>query len=612
MKLDIRTLAYLRKATYGDDNDRIDITDIFKHLKCYTRYNLGSELFRSFLSEELLIKDKKFTLLVFDDYNIKFYPDNTFIDIIDIRRNVYVIENPHIKMGSKKYLNDLINRYITCDFHIVNSKSFFENIELKQDDVLLISHFYNTEIKPRDVANKDLNGCSVYVCLHDDHIIIDFLTNDDNANDYQKVFNISTTIYQTDFILKKYKKYFTIENSIFIPHNDFKINTLSCSIPLIVNNTINITTMCSVEKGYEMVSLLRRKFITYKNFNINISRVGIELPYYSESNYDLYIKTHNIHGFLYLTTIGETWGYSFTMAMNSGLPILYNNIGGFKERILNKPQYFPTLKKKTMTYTQFAKMLDYIIENQGKYNYYGYNTDIIYQPLYNKIFDDNLNVVIIPSKIYFTSYTFSYINRRSIYTPSERLSQLYDTIRTVRYYIPQSYIILIDNSNFNEHEYQLINQRVDYFINPKDTPSLDYYTNVCPHKSIGELSLLLQAKDHIYNLKVKNLFKISGRYTINNQFDYSNFIEDHNIFKKNINITDREYYYTCFYKIKSSFISQYFNSIENYIDNFQTNNTLLHMDLEVALPKILNYDFKTIDTLGITQNIGVWNDKSNI
>lgn len=607
MKLDINQFKLLKKATYGTCGNRIDVTDIVKNFREWNSYDLGNDLFHFYADGA-----KKFTILTFEDYSIKFYPENTKLVILSIVKTVYLIENPNIKLGSRKYFYDLINRYVTCNFIIVSDISMFRNLELKSDDIIMISHFYATQIRPFDVVNKNLNGCKVYICLHDDHIIIDFLTNSENSQDYQKVFDISTTIYQTEFVFRKYKKYFNIEHSVFIPHNDFKINKSSIVVPPIINNTINITTMCSLEKGYEMVSLLRRKFITYKGYRINITRVGIETPYYSEKCYDEYIKHHNFHGFLYLTHVGETWGYSFTMAINSGLPILFNNIGSFKERIPNKPQYFATLKKKTMTYIQFSKMLDYIIENQGKYNNSGCNTDIIYQPGYNKIFDEYLNVVLIPSKIYFSNNPFSYTTNRSIYSPAERLSQLFDTISSIRQHIPQSYIVLIDNSNFCQNEHDLLDQKVDHFINTINDNVLTFFTDLCEHKSLGEISLLLKAKDHIKNLKIKNLFKISGRYVLNDNFNFSNFISNHNIFKKNYNIIDREYYYTCLYKIKPDYIDDYFNVLTKYIDSFLQNNSLIHMDIEVALPILIDYNFKTIDDLGITQNIAVWKDNSSI
>ena len=41
-------------------------------------------------------------------------------------------------------------------------------------------------------------------------------------------------------------------------------------------------------------------------------------------------------------------------------------------------------------------------------------------------------------------------------------------------------------------------------------------------------------------------------------------------------------------------------------------NKHANKDWEVLLPELLHYDFHEIETLGITQNIAVWNDKTRI
>lgn len=54
---------------------------------------------------------------------------------------------------------------------------------------------------------------------------------------------------------------------------------------------------------------------------------------------------------------------------------MYNNIGSYKERIPQKDHYFKVIDDECQYYDrellkkQFEKMLDYIIENNGKYNH---------------------------------------------------------------------------------------------------------------------------------------------------------------------------------------------------------------------------------------------------
>ena len=104
------------------------------------------------------------------------------------------------------------------------------------------------------------------------------------------------------------------------------------------NNEINIGNLSgfSEYKGRDYILDLIDKYKTYNNYTINFIVVGYNSPAYNETEYYEYVKKYNIHGLTYLNKWGETWCYSLTKALNTGLPIVYNNIGAFKERISNK------------------------------------------------------------------------------------------------------------------------------------------------------------------------------------------------------------------------------------------------------------------------------------
>ena len=103
---------------------------------------------------------------------------------------------------------------------------------------------------------------------------------------------------------------------------------------------------------------------------------------------------------------------------------------------------------------------------------------------------------------------------------------------------------------------------------------------------------------------IKSLYKISGRYTLNENFDYNNFNNKYNILKKNNDLKDIDYYYTCFYKIDNDNIKLFFNNVNNV---FLNKKKYYKLNLEEIIPEILNYKFKLINELGINQKIAVWN-----
>ena len=231
--------------------------------------------------------------------------------------------------------------------------------------------------------------------------------------------------------------------------------------------------------------------------------------------------------------------------------------------------------------------------------------------IYKLIQLDNKNVVFITSKIYVSNAKFSYATNRSIYTPEQRYYQTIETILSIRMNIPNSYIILFDNSVFKDHQqFNFLNNNVDVFLNITNDETLNFYTDRYEYKAFSDMYQQLMMYNSFLkfvDLKtIKNIFKISGRYVINSSFHFKNFDNNDIIFKKNKDVIDRDYYYTCFYKLTPTIIIEYFNKLQMLINNkhLYENNT---SDLEVILPKLFINKMKPLQNLGITQRISVFN-----
>ena len=102
-----------------------------------------------------------------------------------------------------------------------------------------------------------------------------------------------------------------------------------------------------------------------------------------------------------------------------------------------------------------------------------------------------------------------------------------------------------------------------------------------------------------------------GRYLINSSFNYNDYNNNNNIFKLNLKIKDRKYFYTCFYKISKTLIDNYINIIDSLINEIITSNKYDYQDYEVFFPPKLD-NINIINNLGITQNIAVWNEVIDI
>jgi len=242
------------------------------------------------------------------------------------------------------------------------------------------------------------------------------------------------------------------------------------------------------------------------------------------------------------------------------------------------------------------------------YIHYGFFEKRIYK--YDEYNLDNKNIVLITSKIHVSNNKFSYIDNRSIYSSEERFNQTFQTIVSIKKFIPNPYIILFDNSIFTNEHYDFLNNNVDKFINIIDDTLLNFYTNNYEYKAFSEISQQISFYDTFFKYvninSFNHFFKISGRYLINNSFDYNQFDNEDIIFKKNNNIKDKDYYYTCFYKLNSNSITEYFNNLKELIKNKELYENS-YSDLEVILPKLFENKMKSVNKLGITQRIAIVN-----
>lgn len=230
-------------------------------------------------------------------------------------------------------------------------------------------------------------------------------------------------------------------------------------------------------------------------------------------------------------------------------------------------------------------------------------------------FPKKKNIVFISSKIYTSDQKFTYTDKRSIYTTKERFSQTMQTIASIKKYIKNVFIILVDNSSFTYDEYNTLNFSVDAFLNITTNRVVNEYTDEKTTKLYGELAqtaiMAAFLRENAQKIKCNQFFKISGRYLVNKSFDFKIYDNNDNIFKKNEKVLDREYYYTSLYKIGGSMLSAYIEVILNMFNESVGNSMYDDKEWEVVLhDKIKKY--KTVDCLGITQNISVWDQKDDI
>jgi hypothetical protein len=340
---------------------------------------------------------------------------------IERKNTVYIISN--IKGGgSLKYIDDMTEHYgKSVNFIYISKDKEFNKYKFHKDDILFLQHLFFTDIRLEAIMNiKKKCGCRIIISIHDfywlsDHVMYNVENSISYHNGYlnpnitisediKTLFDIADEIlHPSHFTWNVFANYFSTKNFNLINHNDYLHFDFHEHIP-VINTTINIGVLheYSLCKGKEFIETLRNKYKSYKGYDIDWFVVGVNIPRYNETEFYTFIEKYNIHCLTFLNKWGETWCYSLTKAFQSGLPIIYNNFGAFKERIpSDQPHYFKVYENESENNPQklfhiFQKLLDYLInKNMTK-------KTIVYHSYYNKLFKPQS--ILLPFCIYFPQF----------------------------------------------------------------------------------------------------------------------------------------------------------------------------------------------------------------
>jgi hypothetical protein len=458
--------------------------------------------------------------------------------------------------GSNKFITDFQSM---CKGSVrITTAAQFNKIAFKCNDILFVQHLVK-DITPQHICALYAK-CNVRIMIniHDYYYLSSTLNINNNIphNQYLSNSTVSTSvkdmfsiaeaiIHPSRFTYDQFSKYFPTNNFVISPHIDYTILDSTLAIPKILQNTINVGVMHgnSAYKGQEYITYLQNTYKQYNSHTIRFHIVGESIPTYTENEFFEFIVKYNIHFLLALNKWGETYCYSISKYMKSGLPILYNNLGAFKERIPIKPHYMKVFdtevafnaNDKLLLDARFKAMMDFVITNNGTVERGSINIEIQLPAFYSSIVSkwekiDPMkveNVILLSSSIVTSKNPLSYTGIRSVYSNEERFQQTLKNIHILRYKIPNSAIILIDPTDVPTEWKEYLKTLVDTYIDANDDPMLKILTDTCLNKGVAECAQLLKCLDRIGEYKnTKNIFKLTGRYYLSKSFRYSNFCDN--------------------------------------------------------------------------------------
>ena len=191
------------------------------------------------------------------------------------------------------------------------------------------------------------------------------------------------------------------------------------------------------------------------------------------------------------------------------------------------------------------------------------------------------------------SIGWSYTPNRSTYTPNERFRDTLKSIKTIREKVPNSKIVLLEGKPLDIEMEQEIIKLTDIYINFKDDvwvlEAID-----SQKKGLGEVRKLIRGIDQL-QLRgelndVNRIFKLSGRYWLNEQFNLDKYSTEEMTFKNYDHMVT-----TVIYSIPLC-------KLDNYIILLNMCNTerdRSDIGIEVLFKRILQGNYVFIETLGV-------------
>jgi hypothetical protein len=204
----------------------------------------------------------------------------------------------------------------------------------------------------------------------------------------------------------------------------------------------------------------------------------------------------------------------------------------------------------------------------------------------------NMNIIFVTSTINISNKPWNFTQTRSVYTHKERFEQTITTLSTIKEKMQNTKIFLIECSPLLPDYEEYLRNNSDYFLNLYDENNEDLLKKINGNsKSLAEGTMTILGLEYLKknNIDFENFFKITGRYCLNESFEFESWNNNYNqcnlVFQHNqLNTTFfklNKKYINCFQQFLENSNSQFYNceSYEKLLGNFFFNikyeNTIL-------------------------------------
>lgn len=338
----------------------------------------------------------------------------------------------------------------------------------------------------------------------------------------------------------------------------------------------------NIEKEYDCIVYIKRRSNDLVNYTLNLLNEK-DLKYkvfrYGSYNEDDYLASLQRAKFMLTLDAHESQGFALEEAMSSGTPLLVmdassmydetndgiNSVFGYlnpkKLLATSVPYWSDECGIKITEQAELSEAIDKMMDTYKEFT----PRDYIVRTLSDEVcmkrildyFKLNMNtdisdIFIITSVINTGNIGWSYFPQRSLFTSDQRFEQTLKSIKSIREYTKNSKIILVEASNISDNKYNKLIELCDYICylgGDLETKNNCILSNC---KGLGDSWLIYKGLEYIKNNKIKgrNIYKLSGRYELNNEYISNNISNILPTFRK---ISD-DSYITFFFSVPFSLI----------------------------------------------------------
>ncbi len=214
-----------------------------------------------------------------------------------------------------------------------------------------------------------------------------------------------------------------------------------------------------------------------------------------------------------------------------------------------------------------------------------------------------MNICFLITSVIQTISTSLVYGPRSYYTPYGRFKQTLHTISTIREHVPDARIYLAEGSRLEKSYEEVLESYVDRYVNLADIDYIEKSVNSVL-KGYGEATQTHYMLSYIIGNECSYVFKISGRYYLNEAFSLENMLKPRQIaFCKGKSI-DPPIVSTVLYAFPSAKIPELIEAFEkmiNIYDKYESEGIILRATLphfERLLPQFL-VEYFVLPSVGV-------------